>query len=229
MSTFTAENKYHVVLTFPERIFPVEENECKDDREGRLCRIFKGYIEDHCQEGVAHREYGDTQNFHIDAIIGLSRPAKLGNLKRSILSYMGVPRSAQLEMQAFEKKHCCKVKKVNWLPGIVRYNMKEGHHIVTKGFSTTWLQEQAEIGRKEHATREKEVFVNDGNFFKLCNEYAISNNIEDKELEDIFVRMDREGYNFSRVRNLRYQIHHWRNRKAKDDTRLREYFRSFDI
>ena len=231
MSVITCDNKYHVVMTFPDNLFPFEPSESEEVRQGRLCRLFRAYCEDKVREAIVHREYGDTGNFHLDAILGFEKPVKSAKVKRAILSAFGVTQAKQLEMQAFEKKHCIKVNKVNWLPGIVRYNMKEGNKVFQKGFSTTWLTEQAEIGRKEAEVRQadKLKFVNDGNFYKLVSTYRVENSLEDQPLGVILKSMIRNGYSFVRVRNMKGQYMEWKTRVEGDDYAVDTWLSTFEI
>lgn len=222
--------KYHVVITFPTEVFDVfhKENLEEDKLIERFQERLSEYLTDLCEKINWQKEYGETgSNLHWDIVLETKRKIKSGNLKCAIISALGISRSVQNTFPEPVKKHFVNVKCINFMPGIIAYNMKEGAgNILRKGYTETWLQEQARDGIRQHEKRKagKKVYVNDSNFHRVVNTYMIDNKLESRDLRYITGQMVLENYSFCRVRNWRCLIAEFNTVKHKDVNEWYEFY-----
>lgn len=187
---------YQFTITFPVELFPEVFSE---EVSSKFLLKFEKV-----EECILCEEHGDSGNFHIQGTMSYLSDS-VQQVKRFLSSSLGVSQARHKSLPDVIKRRFIVVKKVNYIQGSLNYAIKEGGRIILrKGWTTTWIQEQAAIGAKRRPTLKNRMYLMDHSI-DIILKYIADNefDLQKHNTCDLKIQMEHAGYCWIKVRSVK--------------------------
>lgn len=217
--------KFTFSLTFPDELF-------RQVTEEELEAKVKAWSIEYCYACIISTEHGTKGGrYHHQGYVEMKNRTVPQNIAKSLRSALDITQDKWSRMSPMIKKRMLVVKNSPSDCIAVNYATKETRGDVSLiGCTSTWINEmKAEGDRQKELVKLKETFfINDTEFREVVREYTVRNHLEHESLCRITYLMDRDGYDFHRVKNMKYHVASWYARYKDNENAWNVWFSAFE-